>query len=72
MPVMGGVEATVVIRKKLGLTMPIIALSANAMKEAVADCLQAGMNDFLTKPFEPEDLLYKMITLLHLELLYHV
>ena len=62
MPEMDGVEATVCIRQLSGYVfVPIIAMTANAFAEDRAKCLDAGMNDFLTKPFDP-DLLY--VTLL--------
>lgn len=55
MPQMDGVEATKIIRK-LGGTyfgkVPIIALSANAVKGAKEIFLEAGMNDFVAKPIE--------------------
>ncbi|NTU97242.1 MAG: response regulator [Chlorobiaceae bacterium] len=55
MPVMGGIEATREIRKTgngiLGRNVPIIAMTANATEEDRKNCLKAGMNDFLTKPF---------------------
>lgn len=56
MPVMGGLEATHIIRNELKNPIPIVGLSANAMKGDRERCLQAGMNAYLTKPFEPEDL----------------
>ncbi|MCA6073336.1 PAS domain-containing hybrid sensor histidine kinase/response regulator [Fulvivirga sedimenti] len=60
MPIMDGYEATRHIRKD-GLTnIPIIALTANAIKGDNEKCLQAGMNDYLPKPFQPEDL-YKTL-----------
>jgi signal transduction histidine kinase/CheY-like chemotaxis protein len=53
MPVMDGYEATHAIRKKLGLdSLPIIGLTANAMASDRELCLQAGMNEHLSKPFE--------------------
>ena len=62
MPVMDGYEATKAIRmmpQPTGNT-PIVALTANATKIDVEKCLVAGMNDYLSKPFTPEDL-YEML-----------
>lgn len=55
MPVMDGLEATRVIRSR-GITTPIIALTANAFKSEIENCLAVGMNGFVTKPFDEEDL----------------
>lgn len=63
MPVMDGLEATKIIRKELKITLPIIALTANALQEHVEKCLESGMNDVVTKPFEPSVLYKKIITL---------
>ncbi len=57
MPVMDGVEAIRLIRNDLHSTIPIIALTANAVKGEMEKCIQAGMNDYLSKPFEEEDLI---------------
>ncbi len=57
MPVMDGLSATAAIRRISRLNaMPIVAMTANAMEEDRRNCLQAGMNDFLTKPIDPEAL----------------
>jgi CheY-like chemotaxis protein len=54
MPEMDGNEATQRIRTELQLkTLPIIALTAGALASEREQSLQAGMNDFLTKPFDP-------------------
>jgi len=59
MPVMGGLEATRQIRATEKLrAIPIIAMTANAFIEDRNACLDAGMNDFVTKPVMPE-LLYE-------------
>ena len=55
MPVMGGLEAAKLLRKE-GFDKPIIALTANAMKEDKKACLDVGCNDFLSKPIDANKL----------------
>jgi signal transduction histidine kinase len=62
MPIMNGFEATQKIReiekasgkKKL---MPIIAMTASLLKSEVDNCLAAGMNNYIPKPYQPEQLI---------------
>jgi two-component system sensor histidine kinase/response regulator len=56
MPEMDGLEATQVIRKTLKKQPVIIALTANTMQGDQEECLNAGMNDYLSKPIKLEEL----------------
>ncbi len=56
MPVMDGITATIEMRKdpRLAAT-PIIAMTANAMKQDREKCIAAGMNDHVAKPIDPDE-----------------
>ncbi|CCH56211.1 multi-sensor hybrid histidine kinase [Fibrisoma limi BUZ 3] len=56
MPIMDGYTTTRHIRNTLHNKTPIIAMTAHALASEREQCLQAGMNDFLSKPFMPNDL----------------
>lgn len=57
MPVMDGFEATGIIRNDERFKdLPVIAMTANAMAGDRERCLEAGMNDYVTKPVEPKEL----------------
>jgi len=57
MPELNGVDATRLIRQIPGYReIPIIAMTANAFAEDKTRCFEAGMNDFLGKPFNPDEL----------------
>ncbi len=62
MPVLDGYEATNVLRKKYKMdNLPIIALSADAMSGTESSARAAGMNDYLTKPINSDELFQKMV-----------
>ncbi len=59
MPVMGGFEATSHIRRQeqtTGSHLPIIAMTANTMDGDCEECLAAGMDDYISKPINPQTL----------------
>jgi CheY-like chemotaxis protein len=64
MPEMDGIEATKVIRnmdsKVLKHDIPIIAMTAHALKGDRDICLDAGMNDYTSKPIQPKELFEKI------------
>ncbi|MCF8294776.1 MAG: PAS domain S-box protein [Bacteroidales bacterium] len=60
MPEMDGMEATKIIRNELMQKTPIVALTANAFKHDIDTYLAAGMDDFITKPFDENDFLRKI------------
>jgi light-regulated signal transduction histidine kinase (bacteriophytochrome)/ActR/RegA family two-component response regulator len=61
MPVLDGHAATLRIRTELGLTdLPILALTAAALDRERPKAAAAGMNDFITKPFDPEALVQSL------------
>lgn len=67
MPVMNGITATKKIReieKSINTHTPIIAITANAMLGDKETCLSAGIDDYLSKPYQMEDLISKMNNLL--------
>jgi two-component system sensor histidine kinase/response regulator len=63
MPVMDGVTASRLLRETHSAAeLPIVAMTANAMQADRNRCLDAGMNDFVTKPIAPEELWQALLT----------
>lgn len=60
MPTMGGFDTITLIRQA-GLQMPVIALTGTANQEEVCKLLAMGVNDYLIKPFHPQQLYDKLI-----------
>lgn len=63
MPVMDGFEATRRIRAQGNDKLPIVALTANVVKDEIDKCLEAGMDEHLGKPFDPAALKNLLATL---------
>ena len=67
MPVMDGLEATRRIRNLKDpyfKSIPIAGLTANVIPQQIEECLQAGMNAFISKPIRQEDFLQKLSELI--------
>ncbi|HVB02861.1 MAG TPA: PAS domain S-box protein [Chitinophagaceae bacterium] len=60
MPEMDGYQTTRHIRNKLKMNIPIIAMTATVLQGEKEKCLEAGMNDYISKPFAPADLFKKI------------
>ncbi|HTB32849.1 MAG TPA: response regulator, partial [Bacteroidia bacterium] len=68
LPEMNGYDATQVIRTKMPApkrNIPIIAMTANVMASEEQKCYSAGMNDYISKPFNSKTLYTKVVTLLN-------
>lgn len=63
MPKMDGYAATKYIRNVMKLSIPIIAMTASALKGEKSKCIEIGMNDYLSKPFDIS-FIYKRISML--------
>ncbi len=76
MPNLDGIEATRRIRKLAAIlddsyyaNVPIVALSANALKGDMESSLAAGMNDYIVKPFAPTELFRALVRLIDTDLI---
>lgn len=63
MPEVDGYKATREIRNGLDGTIPIIAMTADALKGEAEKCFEAGMNGYISKPFEPRELYQEILRL---------
>ncbi|NRR29434.1 CHASE domain-containing protein [Oxalobacteraceae bacterium] len=57
MPVMDGYEATRLIREELQLAIPVLAMTAGVLPSEREECIACGMDDFIAKPIEVEEML---------------
>ena len=66
MPVMDGIATTIEIRKQVRFnSLPIIAMTANAMQQDKENCFESGMNDYISKPINPEVLYRTLLKWIH-------
>ncbi len=60
MPFVSGLELTTYVRKIMHSEMPIIVLSSEGVEDTVVEGFNLGINDFLTKPFSPNELIIRL------------
>jgi len=65
MPFVSGLEVVSFVRGKLNLGTPIIVFSAAGQEEMVLKSFDLGANDFMSKPFSPNELVIRVKRLLH-------
>ncbi|TYA54770.1 tetratricopeptide repeat-containing hybrid sensor histidine kinase/response regulator [Formosa maritima] len=67
MPIMNGIDATEIIRELENneKRIPILAMTANIIKSEIDKCLAAGMDDYIPKPYKPEDLIISIYNILN-------
>lgn len=68
MPILDGYKTTDYIRNTLKISIPIVAMTATAMKGEIEKCLNAGMTDYMSKPFEFVDLYKKLCNVLNIKI----
>jgi PAS domain S-box-containing protein len=64
MPLIDGLSASKIIRNKIKSNTPVIALTANAIIGDKEKCIAAGMDDYISKPFNKLELAHKMLRLI--------
>jgi two-component system OmpR family response regulator len=64
MPKKSGFEVVEIIREEKHLKVPILIISRNHLDDAIQKAYTAGANDYIVKPFEPEELVIKVTKLL--------
>ncbi len=64
MPRKSGFEVVEIVRDSLHIDTPILILSRSHLDEAIQKAYTAGANDYIVKPFEPEDLVVKITKML--------
>lgn len=67
MPVLDGYETTQVIRQsgQQYCQIPVLAVTGETHPTEIKKCIKVGMNDFITKPFEPQVIYQKIVSLVH-------
>lgn len=68
MPVMDGITTTILIREKYGHDQKIVALSGEAIRESIDEALRAGMDGFISKPYDKEKLIVNIFSALDIDI----
>lgn len=65
MPFISGLEVISHVRNKLGLKIPIVVFSSAGQEEMVLNAFNLGADDFMSKPFSPNELMLRIRRLIH-------
>lgn len=68
MPVMDGITTTILIREKYGSDQKIVALSGEAIRESIDEALRAGMDGFISKPYDKDKLILNIFSALDIDI----
>lgn len=68
MPVMDGITTTIIIREKYGFDQKIVALSGEAIRESIDEALRAGMDGFISKPYDKDKLIFNILSTLDIDI----
>lgn len=68
MPVMDGITTTIIIREKYGYDQKIVALSGEAIRESIDEALRAGMDGFISKPYDKDKLIFNILSTLDIDI----
>ena len=55
-----GLELLELVRQKMGLTTPVTVVSGHRQQKVLEDCMSAGANEFVSKPFSPSELVMRL------------
>lgn len=67
MPILDGISASKIIREELNIETPIIAQTANTVQKDIDACYEAGISDYISKPFTRNELLKKIAMNLNID-----
>ncbi|MDY0102518.1 MAG: response regulator [Lentimicrobium sp.] len=68
MPVLDGITTTIIIREKYGYDQKIVALSGESIRESIEEAFRAGMDGFISKPYDKDKLILNILSTLDIDI----